>query len=494
VILAQELDWRNRPVAGCTWRAEGQVNENRQDMIADLAAQIIISLKKSAITGDSRSYRYFCQGLQSLSMAEMPETRHRCDYIERARMHFQRALAHDPANWMARFYLAVCLCRCGEHEAAVGHMNILDASLRRADAALGAKKFRRIFRRKDRDVLVQHLQTYPQCPFLMMYNKAMSESGTLRACALEDALKVVEQLSLSVQARPKGKPEFPNCARDLKEPARKRFSMLAWSAKASILATQGEHQVGEAEGRARLELIREQLTDTFDQFEAFSANLEPELTSDHALGRATLLNAKGRVETACFRAHCGKFARKAEGCFREAQAYLPDLADSYLNLVRLYLCAKEEFGETWKAEAEKQLGELEQIAPGNAQAKYLKARVAAESDEGTAALSISKELPEMPEAHFIEAEVLSDSSFVGSDLKGAVKAWETGLAKVTEPNQFQVEHFMRLFEFALSGSQPESVISVANMAARRLMERGRCPQDRNVGAYWSTRLHCRRAA
>ena len=179
-VVAQQIDWKGRQIRGRSWKVERSPNSTRHEMIQDLTAQIIVDLRVSEITSDWRSYRLFCKGLDSLASASALGTTESCQCIESAREQFQAALGFDSANWMARFYLAVCLCRCGESETAVGHFTILERVLGESDALLGRSQglFKRF--RQPLSPVVRHLQQYPQCPFLVLYNKAMALSGTLR--------------------------------------------------------------------------------------------------------------------------------------------------------------------------------------------------------------------------------------------------------------------------------------------------------------------------
>ena len=220
-IMAQEVDWKGRQMVGHSWKAERAPKDSRRDMILDLAAQIIVDLRVSEITTDWKSYRCFCRGLDSLAAAGSREMRAQCECIEAARDQFQMALAFDPANWMARFYLAVCLCRCGENELAVSHFSILERVLSEADALLVG--YGRRFRRDKRaaNPVVRHLQQYPQCPFLVLYNKAMALSGTSRSCESGELLLSTAffRLSRLAPSREERLPIAPNASRVLIETA-----------------------------------------------------------------------------------------------------------------------------------------------------------------------------------------------------------------------------------------------------------------------------------
>jgi tetratricopeptide (TPR) repeat protein len=266
-IMAQEVDWKGRQLRGRSWKAEREPNGNRREMIQDLTAQIIVDLKVSEITTDWRSYRSFCQGLDSLSAAEMAENRGNCQCVESARNYFQTALGFDPANWMARFYLAVSLCRCGESEIAVSHFSILKRILSESDALLGKRNkwYKRL--KKSSSPIVRHLRQYPQCPFLVLYNLAMALSGTLRSCELDQALGTLDKISQAVEGKPNTHVDFGNCAELLWDADRDRFAMLALSARTSILAMQMEYELRQKEVEPKLAKLQSKVQAAADGFD-----------------------------------------------------------------------------------------------------------------------------------------------------------------------------------------------------------------------------------
>ena len=153
------------------------------------------------------------------------------------------------------------------------------------------------------------------------------------------------------------------------------------SARASILATQIEYQLRDPKVETKVVTTRRDIDRTVDEFKAAFENLRPELLSAHALAHETVLNAKGRAALACFIAGLQPDgAEEAKACFEQAQACLPDLIDSYLNLIKLYLRAKAEASTSWIAQSEKQLRKVQRLAPDNIQAKYLEAKLAAAAE------------------------------------------------------------------------------------------------------------------
>ncbi len=282
-IVAQLVDWRGRQLRGRSWRVEKQAESTRHEMIQDLTAQIIVDLRVSEITNDCRSYRCFCVGLDSLASATTIGRSGSCQCIASARDQFQTALSFDPANWMARFYLAVSLCRCGENEAAVSHFTILERVLKEADRLLG--ELHRVDKRHRPflNPVVKHLQQYPQCPFLVLYNRAMALSGTLRSCELDEALRTLDRMSRAFN-RSDENIEFGHCAELLAETDRIRFAMLALSAKASILATNIEYEARYAESEAHTGSLCAKLNTLVGEFEAKFMGLGPNLISSAVTG------------------------------------------------------------------------------------------------------------------------------------------------------------------------------------------------------------------
>ncbi|MGA7236107.1 MAG: hypothetical protein WBY44_10530, partial [Bryobacteraceae bacterium] len=461
IIMAQEVDWKGRQLRGRSWKAEGEPNGNRREVIHDLTAQIIVDLKVSEITTDWRSYRSFCQGLDSLSAADTAENRGHCQCVESARNYFQTALGFDSANWMARFYLAVSLCRCGESETAVNHFSILKRTLSESDALLGNNIgwLKRLKEPSNR--IVRHIRQYPQCPFLVLYNLAMALSGTLRSCELNQALGTLEKISQAVDRKPGTHVDFGSCADLLREADRDRFAMLALSARTSILAMQMEYELRQKEVKLKLAELQSKVQATADEFEAKFKVLRPELTLAHGLAHATMLNAQGRAAFARFTAeHRPLAAAESKTFFEKAAACLPDLVDSYINLARLYLSAKDGVSENWIAEAGKQIRIAEHVSPGNTQVKYLQAKLASTAEVKDYADGLKKldPVPDSAEKFFIKAEILSNPGFPEHDINAAIAAWQKAIDLLSAPNQAEVVHLQNLFHHARMPSELAGVL------------------------------------
>jgi tetratricopeptide (TPR) repeat protein len=454
VIMAQQVDWKGRQLVGRSWKAERGSQSNRHDMILDLAAQIIVDLRVSEITTNWQSYRHFCRGLNAISTGRLPANPGHCECIETARDEFRTALALDPGNWMARFYLAICLCRCGENGLAVNHFTLLETILKEADLLLPRTNERRKRKNKLKTSIARHLEQYPQCPFLVLYNKAMALSGTLEPSKLEQALGTLRSIIDSMVGKSEDSHVFSNCGSRLRHHDRERFTMLALSATASIMATQSEYQVYQPDAVSKLSGIRCKIDAIINEFDDRCGKIRTEILPTHTLAEATLLNADGRVAMASFEKCSGndaaECASKAQEWFRRAQTTLPDLVDSYLNLVNLYLRARGLVTDMWRNEAQNELLKLKILAPGNEQAKYLEATLAVqlETPDFESALSLLKELPNKPEAYFSRAEILSDPRFFGHDLNAAVGLWRKGLSLISEPRRTQIQHCFYLCKYS----------------------------------------------
>jgi hypothetical protein len=164
---------------------------------------------------------------------------------------------------MARFQLALLLCDENEPRAVLEHLAILESILARAleqTAGAGSKHSARgdakLTRMKSRhrvedicsnenqafQALVGHLRQYPECPFLVLYNKAITLSTLPGGERTREAITLLDQL-LEVKEDPNGIPAFKQCAEQLTDRSYVELKLYSLSAKAHILASRATQRV-----------------------------------------------------------------------------------------------------------------------------------------------------------------------------------------------------------------------------------------------------------
>ncbi len=188
---------------------------------------------------------------------------------------------------------------------------------------------------------------------------------------------------------------------------------------------------------------------------------------------------------------------EARKCFEDAAACLPDLTDSYINLITLYLSEKSIVSPNWIVEAEKGLRILDRLVPDNVQAAYLRSRLASTPEVGnySGALKLLDPVADSSEKFFLQAEIQSNPAYQGREIGAATSAWEKAINVLTEPTQADLEHLTLLFEFVRREPElPAAASQIALEGARRLIEGGKCELDRVRGADWLTKLNAHTVA
>ncbi len=149
------------------WRVVSEGGNVEEKVVAELTARIIASIGECAFTDNWESLLSFNEGIQAF------QTRADCVEPVHAHRYFEEALRHDPSNWAARFYLALCLCRSGQSKEALDHLGVLRSlfldHLDRTRSELESSKLRR------------YLKKYPECLLLVQYNEAIARSPNLHS-------------------------------------------------------------------------------------------------------------------------------------------------------------------------------------------------------------------------------------------------------------------------------------------------------------------------
>jgi len=120
--------------------------------------------------------------------------------------HLEVALSCDPKNWIARFSLALELCKSGYPHEAVEQFEVLQKLFGKVLAAHGNAAKSGHGTRGARDLVIRedskafaavykHLGKYPACPYLVRYNKAIALAAYDEPFAREEALRILDELA-----------------------------------------------------------------------------------------------------------------------------------------------------------------------------------------------------------------------------------------------------------------------------------------------------------
>jgi tetratricopeptide (TPR) repeat protein len=304
------------------WRVRRTGDDARFEALADLAAQILVDTGNSTLTNSWQSFRSFNRALGLRDGQEALKTRdaHQrggSSTLAAARHHLERAVAHDPSNWIARFNLALTLSRDGDAEVALKHLTMLEKVVARAWPLVGMKRDSHQYQqlRVTRPTfcsVVDHLKDYPECAFLILYNKAVAvQHARGRAFAgpsdhLQQAAHIFAQISRLDAERvvhlDDPYPQIASCGW-LSERSRVELSLYALSALADLLAQAPEVRTPRDKDR---DLSRaDQIASLFAEVESLCERKQEEHWRSLQTARAVTLTAhavalqnEGRFEDA----------------------------------------------------------------------------------------------------------------------------------------------------------------------------------------------------
>jgi tetratricopeptide (TPR) repeat protein len=393
-VAAAELTGRGYRRGHGPWRATAVGENAREEVLADIAAQILVDTGENRFTDSWQSLKACQDGIKIMRGADGG-----IFDSAKARRCFEDALEHDSANWIARFYLALSLCGedGGKPATALRHFRILDEVLSRAardDAfedrvnvrlaknwlsrfLLGLRaRARAYFRgRRDRESrrrsprltgLLEHLLRYPECPFILQYNNAIALEELRRNSGVQELQSFLgegvgltdplESLSMVAALRDPNSPwpgPYSRCARLLEERERLELSLYAQSERAHIISMRDA--VGSVDVlRDIVKFVRSTCEDArcldqrIDSWKALETTTAVALAS---LARA--LAARGNLLA----------DQEGRNLLYEAIACEPHLVDAYLQLAKLYMRWREQFAKDWAGRAESLLTRADQMNP-----------------------------------------------------------------------------------------------------------------------------------
>lgn len=354
------------------WRVQIAGANARERAIADLAAQIMVGMGKSNITGSWQSLRSFQAGMHQLHLGRGLE---RCPVsVESARHHFEDALDYDPSNWIVRFQLALVLCGESWPRAALEHFQILQSVFEQVLSqetgwwsrsfaeikSFGRKLISRVRYRNQEDPclgnhaafrsVLRHLQRYPECPFLVEYNRAITLSTLPDVSDKQKAIEVLKRLSNLGDVADSFR-AFNSCAKRLSDRSKTELELYAKSAQARILSS-----LDAASDRIREDRIAE-VNVLWDQIKKLCLQKQERNWRSLQTGRAVTLAARARLLAAK-----GE-AKEACSDLYQALAAEPKFVQAYTQIAELHLKEKEKLSQDWAALAEFWLRRAKEINP-----------------------------------------------------------------------------------------------------------------------------------
>lgn len=376
VAVAQLLDSTKNPKhklgQNQIWQVEITGSNARERAVADLAAQIMIAMGESNITSNWQSLRSFQAGMRQLHLRKGPNTP--AANIDSARCQFEDALDHDPSNWIARFQLALILCRENQPRAALEHFEILRSILERvlnqeprwwsnliAQSKRRGRKLRmpglpygsRVEHCTDEGMafksLVRHLKRYPECPFLVEYNRAITMSTFHEDDKRNQAIKVLQSLA----GLREGRDTFPalrRCAKRLSERSKIELQLYAKSAQACILA-------GSCKQADDLPQQEAEIRKLLGQIEKLCFQRQEHHWRSLQTARAVTLSALARVLAA------QQKVKESCDCLYQALAAEPKFVDAYQQLATLHMEKGEALSKNWESLAKSWEKRVEEINP-----------------------------------------------------------------------------------------------------------------------------------
>ena len=346
----------------------------RERAIADLAAQIVVGTGKSTMTNNWQSFRNFHEALK-LRFSDGGGSAEKD--APSPRTYLERALAFDSANWIARFNLGLALCRENQPQTALEHFKILEHVFTEVWTRMTSGHIAKVILAGEScpsdqvafQSVLTHIKEYPECPFLVLYNKAIALSNIGERHATVSAVQILESIGNLMDGSLDSELDFPyrDMAGNLSRRSRTELALYGLSARANILAgvQTGVCPVTKAElgddiksGLEQIQAIKERisqicLVEQEQHWQSLQAARAVSLTS---LARVVALQPR---------------ESDAERLLREAIAAHPGLVGAYLHLAEMYLRCEERLSAAWPAQTEWLLQRALEISPGCAQGTYL---------------------------------------------------------------------------------------------------------------------------
>jgi hypothetical protein len=397
------------------WRVQIVGPHARERAINDLTAQMIVGMGKTVISTDWRSFRSFRDGIRTLNPDNA--SNQELTRVATARKSFEEALTYDPANWMARFQLALALCLEDEPRLALEHFAVLESVFERAlaqerpenpgastEVDVDLKSFETTpALAKDASCskgapafqnLLIHIYKNPECPFVVLYNKAMALSALPDEEGFRKAIDLLRKLS-ELEANPDVFPKFKRCK--ISDRSALELKLYALSSRAHILASRGLAECSHQDGLTKHSDHGKQIQSIVSTIEDLCLSKQEEHWRSLETARAVAYSALARVFAA---AGC---AWEASENLRKALAAEPMFVEAYLQISEIYIREKDQISARWEQLAESWLKRALEVNAKCQHAQMLLARLYSEPRVGRVeeAIRILQRLPELPEANLL---------------------------------------------------------------------------------------------
>ena len=375
-----ELRTHGRHERDDKWSVRCSGPRARERAIADLAAQIVVGTGKSTMTNNWQSFRNFHEALK-LRFSDRSISPDRDSSSPRT--YLERALEYDAANWIARFNLGLALCRENQPQTALQHFKILEDVFTkvwtRAKTTLPETVREGQACPTDeiafRSVL-KHVKEYPECPFLVLYNRAIALANLDKPNQRGTSLEILEKIGGLLQGNSGSRFESPydEMAVGLGHRSRTELALYALSAKANILA-----RVLDSHCSRPAASPPDVIGSEAKQIRAITETIGRICLQEQEQHWQSLQTARAVSLTALARVLTDEAEEaEAERLLHEALAAEPGFVGAYLHLAELYLRARERLAATWPSKAEWVLKRALELSPACSRASFLLASLYAE--------------------------------------------------------------------------------------------------------------------
>jgi tetratricopeptide (TPR) repeat protein len=371
-MMLQVTVAHGEPLENSSWQFVEDAVDARQTLLRRAAARLfLLHADGKSVTSDPNSLEWVLKGFDLLRFASSgpPNQQKQRD----AAACFQNALAHDPANWLARFNLSVICRQLGENELAIQNCMLLEQLLKNPPKSLS-----------------NHLAKHPEFTACVLYNRALALSKLPNWAANKCALQLLDTIL--------AEPPSP-------------LTLPAKSARAACLLFQFDRfkQSGPA-ANDKVAGVRNEIVEVKDSLEQAASG--GALSRTVVMSYAVALNALG-------------YMQDAEGNITHARASLelavalqPDMVEAHINLGRLYRHARQKAADDWVVRARAHIAEALQVQPENREANYQMGRLLAHDavrDFVNALIYFAKAAPHSFAA-FHAGQIYCNPDFAGADL------------------------------------------------------------------------------
>lgn len=520
VLTLERLDRHGNALPGEHWEVRAQGDDRREKALLGGAEQVAFALSKSVATSDWHSYRDYRSGIRALEAEYHADDREAC--LMDACKSLQASLNHDPANCLARFYLATVLRKLGKNGTAAQHLRFLLDLLSQ--------------RRNEKCEFAAYLKTHPEIYFIVNYNWAVALSKCDDMRSREMALLLLEEIVKQTpreRAAPAGaeregpaRPMQDSCTgyrevdeisrgavdelnKALKETGGKslpgiseelsnslppdqceRFMMFARAARTVAICMRLDYMSrpqrthrsrNDAEAAEQVERLKVRQQRMVDAIECDVAWISSFMTSmsrvdwkaytytcavmNNSLGRARYLigNVKAAQDALC-----------------HAIMLMPDFVDAYTNLGAVYLKGEGRLDADWIARARENLEAAIKLSPSNKKAHYLLGKLYA--DDAVADYPAALKEFEKSDAHWLSYWQMGTIRIQHTnEVDAGLEDLRRSFALHPSPD-YRYRYFVRwVIDEATRGPEFLELLTEARQLAKDLARKGASAGDKKAG-------------